>query len=254
LGISQDITEKKAAEKALLQAKEATDAANRELEAFSYSVAHDLRAPLRTIDGFSQALLEDYAQHVDETGQRYLTHIRSAAQLMGRLIDDLLTLSRISRAELSSEQVQLSELVHATVDRLKLNEPGRAIEVSIPDGVVGCGDRRLLAVVVDNLISNAWKFTSKCELGRIQFGVAEQAPNECTYFVRDNGAGFDQAYAHKLFGVFQRLHASHEFQGTGVGLAIVQRIVHRLGGRVWAEGKPNQGATFFFTLPQRGDK
>jgi PAS domain S-box-containing protein len=254
LGISQDITEKKAADKALLQAKEATDAANRELEAFSYSVAHDLRAPLRTIDGFSQALLEDYAQHVDETGQRYLTHIRSAAQLMGRLIDDLLTLSRISRAELSSEQVQLSELVHATVDRLKLNEPGRAIEVSIPDGVVGCGDRRLLAVVVDNLISNAWKFTSKCELGRIQFGVAEQAPNECTYFVRDNGAGFDQAYAHKLFGVFQRLHASHEFQGTGVGLAIVQRIVHRLGGRVWAEGKPNQGATFFFTLPQRGDK
>jgi light-regulated signal transduction histidine kinase (bacteriophytochrome) len=253
LGISEDITERKAASEALLRAKEATDAANRELEAFSYSVAHDLRAPLRTIDGFSQALLEDYPEQLDDAGQRYLSHIRTAAQLMGRLIDDLLNLSRVSRAELSFEQVQLSDLVHAAVDRLKLNEPDRAVEIEIPDGVVGRGDRRLLAVVMDNLIGNAWKFTSKRDKGRIEFGVSEQGSRERTYFVRDNGAGFDENYAHKLFGVFQRLHGSDEFQGTGVGLATVQRIVHRLGGRVWATGKPNQGATFFFTLPQRGD-
>jgi PAS domain S-box-containing protein len=254
LGISEDITEKKAAVEALLRAKEATDAANRELEAFSYSVAHDLRAPLRTIDGFSQALLEDYAQHVDATGQRYLGHIRTAAQLMGQLIDDLLSLSRVSRAELSFEPVRLSDLVRATVAHLRLTEPDRVVDIAVQDEVIGHGDRRLLAVVVDNLIGNAWKFTSKREDGRIQFGATDQGKDETVYFVRDNGAGFDQTYAHKLFGVFQRLHSNSDFQGTGVGLAIVHRIVHRLGGRVWAEGTLNQGATFFFSLPQRGDR
>lgn len=250
LGISEDITDKKAAEQALLRAKEATEAANRELEAFSYSVAHDLRAPLRTIDGFSQALLEDYGEQLDANGQRYLGHVRSAAQLMGRLIDDLLTLSRVSRADLVLEEVKLSELVRSTIDGLKLSEPDRSVEVLVPDEIVGRGDRRLLAVVVDNLIGNAWKFTSKRETARIEFGVLDRDAGERVFFVRDNGAGFDQTYANKLFGVFQRLHSSTEFQGTGVGLATVQRIVHRLGGRVWASSAPDQGATFFFTLGQ----
>jgi PAS domain S-box-containing protein len=250
LGISEDITDKKAAEQELLRAKEATDAANRELEAFSYSVAHDLRAPLRTIDGFGQALLEDYREQLDTNGQRYLGHIRSAAQLMGRLIDDLLTLSRVSRADLALEQVKLSDLVHGAIERLRINEPNRSVEVLVPDGIVGRGDRRLLAVVVDNLLGNAWKFSSKRDAGRIEFGVMNRDDGDRVFFVRDNGAGFDPTYANKLFGVFQRLHSTAEFQGTGVGLAIVQRIVHRLGGRVWAEGAPDQGATFFFTLGQ----
>lgn len=250
LGISEDITDKKAAEQALLRAKEATDAANHELEAFSYSVAHDLRAPLRTIDGFSQALLEDNGPQLDATGQRYLGHIRDAAQLMGRLIDDLLTLSRVSRADLALEQVKLTDLARSAVEGLKINEPNRSVEVLVREGIVGRGDRRLLAVVVDNLLGNAWKFTSKRDAARIEFGVLDQDAGERVYFVRDNGAGFDPTYANKLFGVFQRLHSSKEFQGTGVGLAIVQRIVHRLGGRVWAESAPDQGATFFFTLGQ----
>lgn len=248
--VARDITELKRIQRELVRAKEIAEAANRELEAFSYSVAHDLRAPLRGIDGFSQALLEDCGDKLDEEGLKYLRFIRESAQLMARLIDDMLTLSRVTRAEISRETVDLSSLARLTCARLERNEPGRSVEVVIQDGVVGHGDPRLLGVVFDNLLANAWKFTAKRNAARIEFGTVSK-DGAAVYFVRDNGAGFDMTYATKLFGVFQRLHASHEFEGTGVGLATVQRIIHRHGGRVWAEAKVDGGATFHFTL---GDK
>ena len=221
--------------------------ANRELESFSYSVAHDLRAPLRSIDGFSQALLEDYDERLDAEGKKYLSYVRGSAQHMARLIDDLLTLSRVARSELHREPVNLSALAAEVTAQLRRGQPDRLVDVAIEGGVMGTGDPRLLAVVLDNLLGNSWKFTSKRTGARIEFGVTSQGGHP-TYFVRDNGAGFDMAYAGKLFGVFQRLHGANEFEGTGVGLATVQRIVHRHGGRVWGEGKVENGATFSFTL------
>ncbi len=223
-------------------------AANQELEAFSYSVSHDLRAPLRSIDGFSQALLEDYAERIDEPGRQYLGRIRAATARMGELIDDLLQLSRVTRAEMTREAVDLSALAGSIVDDLRRTDPDRPVEVVIQSGLHVEGDAKLLRIALVNLLSNAWKFTGRQAAARIELGSSE-TDNEHVFYVRDNGAGFDMAYASKLFGAFQRLHAASEFPGTGIGLAIVQRIVRRHGGRLWAEGAVNRGATFYFTLP-----
>ena len=221
--------------------------ANQELEAFSYSVAHDLRAPLRSIDGFSQALLEDYAGKIDAEGRQYLQLIRESAQQMGQLIDDLLTLSRVTQSELHYELVDLTVLARSVLARLQKNEPRRKVELIISEGLMANGDARFLGIVLENLLSNAWKFTGRCPVARIEVSVRQE--KGCpVFFVRDNGAGFDMAYVHKLFGVFQRLHSAVEFEGTGIGLAIVQRIVRRHSGRVWAEGEVGRGATVYFAL------
>jgi PAS domain S-box-containing protein len=247
LGISQDITERRRADARLVRAKEATDAANRELEAFSYSVAHDLRSPLRAIDGFSQALLDDYGEKLDRDGRDYLERVRGSAQHMAHLIDDLLTLSRVTRAEMRLEPIDLGELARPILARLKSLAPERRVQVVIGDGLGVFGDPGLLAIVLENLLGNAWKFTSKRNEARIELGRTEQKGGN-VFFVRDDGAGFDLAYADRLFGVFQRLHHEKEFEGTGIGLATVQRIVKRHGGRIWAEGEIDRGAVFFFTL------
>ncbi len=223
---------------------------NQELESFSYSVAHDLRAPLRSIDGFSQALAEDYASLLDDDGKKYLRFVRESAQQMGQLIDDLLTLARVTRSELALESVDLSTLVQRQASRLARQQPDRRVEIVIRPDLHVDGDARLLAVVVDNLLGNAWKFTGKSAAARIEFGATDK-DGRLAYFMRDNGAGFDMAFASKLFGVFQRLHSTSEFEGTGVGLATVKRIVARHGGRVWAEAAVGAGATFYFTI---GDK
>jgi len=249
LGISQDITERRAAQRELLEAKEAVEAANLELEAFSYSVAHDLRSPLRAIDGFSQALLEDYGPKLEGDGRDYLQRVRASAQHMAELIDDLLTLSRVTRAEMRRERVDVSDLARTIMARLQTVAPERRVEVVIPDGLAGSGDPGLLGVVLENLLGNAWKFTSKRKEARIEVGATHQDGAKA-FFVRDDGAGFDMAYASRLFGVFQRLHHVNEFEGTGIGLATVQRIVKRHGGRVWATGEIDRGATFYFTLAE----
>jgi signal transduction histidine kinase len=222
-------------------------AVNRELEAFSYSVSHDLRAPLRALDGFSRILLEDYVAKLDDEGQSCLQRIRTASQRMGQLIDDLLQLSRLARTDLQPQPVDLSVLVQEISAELREREPDRQVEMIIKDGLLSQGDPRLLRVMLMNLLANAWKFTSKTLDARIEFGVTQQN-GQRAFFVRDNGAGFDMTYAGKLFGAFQRLHGATEFEGIGVGLATVQRIVHRHGGEISAEGIVNQGATFYFTL------
>ncbi len=225
-------------------------AANRELEAFAYSVSHDLRAPLRGIDGFSQALLEDYGDRLDGDARDYLARIRAGSQRMGRLIDDLLALSRLSRRPLRAEAVDLSALARAVADELRQATPGRAAVVDVAPGLTARADAGLVRAVLTNLLENAWKFTGRQPHPRIAVGRAG-ATEPAVFFVRDNGAGFDMAYADKLFGAFQRLHAEHEFPGSGIGLATVQRIVHRHGGEAWAEGAVGAGATFYFTLAAR---
>ncbi len=244
---ARDISDRKRAEGEVGRAREAAEAANRELEAFNYSVAHDLRSPLRGINGFASVLLDDYGETLDEVGQRHLRRIRDAAQQMGQLIDGLLGLSRLTRVDLHSQRVDLSTLARATTERLAASQPDRAVEVVIRDGLVVSGDSTLLSAVLDNLLNNAWKFTRHRPNARIELGAVEEA-GRTVYFVRDNGAGFDMAYVSKLFGVFQRLHAQSDFEGTGVGLATVQRIVHRHGGHIWADGKVGEGACFRFTL------
>ena len=231
----------------LRRAKEAADAANRELEAFSYSVSHDLRAPLRSIDGFSQALLEDYVNLLDDQGRDYLKRVRSATQRMAQLIDDLLKLSRLTRGELNLGQVDLSAQARGVAAELRKSQPGRRITFRIAPGLADSCDPNLLKVVIENLLGNAWKFTGKQEGAIIEFGAAEEN-GTTAYFVRDNGAGFDMAYSDKLFATFQRLHKDSEFPGTGIGLSLVQRIIHRLGGKVWAKGEVGRGSTFYFTL------
>jgi signal transduction histidine kinase len=225
------------------------EATNQELEAFSYSVSHDLRAPLRGIDGFSQALLEDYAEVLDESGRTYLRRIREGANRMGELIEDLLNLSRLSTGQMVRRRVDLSGLVEGVIDNLRAAEPERAVDARIDPGVVVQGDRRLLKTAVENLVDNAWKFTRKKERPRIEFG-AREADDEIICYLRDNGAGFDMRYGDKLFVAFQRLHEPGAFEGSGIGLAIVKRIVSRHGGRVWAEGEAQKGASFYFALPK----
>lgn len=222
-------------------------AVNEELEAFNYSVSHDLRSPLRSIDGFSQALLEDYGDKLDEQGKDYLGRTRAASQRMGILIDDLLNLSRVTRGDIRREQVDLSSIARLVATELQQEDSGRQVTFEVAEGAVTMGDPHLLRTVLDNLMGNAWKFTGNHPTAKIEFGVTEN-DGRPAYFVRDDGAGFDMAYAANLFGAFQRLHAMTEFSGTGIGLATVQRIIHRHGGRVWAEAEVEQGATFFFTL------
>ncbi len=238
------------ASKDLEDANRELEGTNRELEAFSYSVSHDLRAPLRTIDGFSQILQEDYEDKLDEEGVDYLGRVRAASKHMADLIDDLLDLSRVGRRPLSRERVDLSGLVAGIVEDFRVSEPGRKVEFVTEENVAAWADMGLLKVALENLLGNAWKFTSREPEARIEFGVQEDAGRP-VYFVRDNGAGFDQDYSDKLFGAFQRLHGQEEFEGTGIGLATVARIIHRHGGRVWAEGRVGEGATFYFTLGGR---
>ncbi len=223
------------------------EAANKELESFSYSVSHDLRAPLRAIDGFSRAVMEDCSTSLPEKGRQYLERVRAATQRMGQLIDDLLKLSRATRAEMTRTQVNLSQTAEVAAYELRESQPERRVEWAIAPDVMAYGDERLLEIVLKNLMGNAWKFTARHAGSRIEFGVNQQ-DGQPVYFVRDDGAGFEMTYADKLFGIFQRLHSQGEFEGTGVGLAIVQRIIHRHGGRIWAEGAVEKGATFYFTL------
>lgn len=221
--------------------------ANKELEAFSYSVSHDLRAPLRSIDGFSKMLLTNYFETLDELGKDYLNRVRTAAQKMGKLIDALLSLSRVSRTQIKREAVDFSFEVKRILEDLKQSGPDRLVNIIVANGVTAQADLELSRILLQNLLSNAWKFTAKKKNPTIEFGVRIEQ-GRTVYFVRDTGAGFDMSYVNKLFGAFQRLHSDSEFEGTGIGLVTVQRIVHRLGGEVWAQAKLDDGATFFFTL------
>lgn len=256
--ITHDMTERRAADEQIrvLNAEleqrvrvrtEELARAVKELEAFSYSVSHDLRAPLRAIDGFSRALLGHGADRLDDEGRHFLDRIRAGARRMSELIDDLLLLSRVSRSEIRRGPIDIGEIAGGIVAELRRRDPGREVAVRIADDMKATGDRRLLTIALDNLIGNAWKFTSRKTPARIEVG-GEARQGETVYFVRDDGAGFDMAYADKLFGAFQRLHDTAEFEGTGIGLATAQRVVARHGGRIWAEGRPDHGATFFFTL------
>lgn len=220
---------------------------NKELESFSYSVSHDLRAPLRSIDGFSLAILEDCSDQLDAVGKSYLERIRSAATRMDQLINDLLALARTSRMELNREEIDLSSIAQEVMLQLQSTDPQRRVAFVIMPNLKVEGDRALLRVVLENLLGNAWKFTAKAANARIELGV-DRHGDEVFYFVRDNGAGFDMRYANKLFEVFQRLHDKSDYPGTGIGLATVQRVIHRHGGRIWAEGTPGHGASFYFTL------
>ncbi len=237
---AREIAESRAALVAQLESK------NEELESFSYSVAHDLRAPLRSIDGFGLILLEDYADKLDDEGKQYLSYVRDSAQQMARLIDDLLALARLTRAEFRPAPLDVSAIARTVAARLAQSNADRQVELVVAGGLRAEGDEGLLTIALENLLGNAWKFTRTCAQPRIEVGLCDDEPR--AYFVRDNGAGFDMAYASKLFGMFQRLHSAAEFEGTGIGLATVHRIVRRHGGRIWAKGAVGQGATFFFTL------
>jgi PAS domain S-box-containing protein len=256
LAIARDVTDQKRMEESIREANEALahqatelEAVNKELEAFSYSVSHDLRAPLRSADGFSLALFEDYEDKLDAHGKDYLTRVRAACQRMGMLIDDLLKLSRISREKLVTGRVDLSALARSVMSELQKSEPTRDVSLGIEDGIVVEGDQGLLKILLVNLLGNAWKFTGGRQKALIEFG-SQIMDGRKTYFVRDNGVGFDMAYASKLFVPFQRLHGTGEFPGTGIGLSIVQRVIRRHGGRIWAEAVVDAGATFYFTLPR----
>jgi len=220
---------------------------NKELKAFAYSISHDLRAPLRSIDGFSLILLEDYTNKLDDEGKDYLQRIRSNSQKMATLIEHILKLSQVAHMEISLKQVNLSDMVKNILDDLKHNDRERNVDTVIKEGIIVYSDEILMARVMENLLNNAWKYTSKHASAIIEFGIIDHEGRPA-YFIRDNGAGFDMSYSNKLFGIFQRLHGTDEFTGIGVGLATVQRIIHRLGGQIWAEGEIEKGATFYFTL------
>jgi signal transduction histidine kinase len=245
--LETEIKERKRAEEEIQRTNRDLRAANKELEAFSYSVSHDLRTPLRSIDGFSQALLEDYADKLDATAQDHLQRVRRAAQRMAALIDDMLNLSRVTRCELHRETLDLSAIANLIATDLQEAEPGRQVEFVIESGLSAEGDPQLLRAAMENLLRNSWKYTSGHPTARIEFGRSEENGKH-SFFVRDDGAGFDPRYADRLFGAFQRLHTAKEFPGTGVGLATVQRIIHRHGGEIWAVGAVEKGATFYLTL------
>ena len=258
IGVFRDITERRKTNHELEQYRNhletmvsertaALEAANQELEAFSYSVSHDLIAPLRAIDGFSHALEEDYAELIDETGQDYLRRVRNGAQHMGTLITDLLSLSKVSQSKLRKETIDLSALAKVIIHKLQENEPQRKVIVHIMPGLQDCADKRLLEIALTNLLSNAWKYTSRENSAQVEFGVTANN-GKAVYHVRDNGAGFDMQYADKLFTAFQRLHSAEKYEGTGIGLATVARILRRHGGQIWAEAEVDQGAAFYFTL------
>ncbi len=227
--------------------------ANKELEAFSYSISHDLRAPLRHISGFSQALLAEYDQVLDEKGKTYLMHLGDASKEMAKLIDDVLDLAKVTRGAMHRERVDLSSLAHQTLQQLQTDEPQRIVDIKVEKDMTTRGDARLLGLVLSNLLGNAWKFTSKKKRGKIVFGRA-RSKDDPIYFVRDNGAGFDMEYADKLFGAFQRLHSANEFEGTGIGLASAHRIISRHGGRIWAKSSVDRGATIYFSLPDNHEE
>jgi len=223
----------------------------KELDSFSHSVSHDLRAPLRVVDGFANIVLEDYGEQLDDLGREHLKRIIAAGTRMNAMIDTLLSLSRMTSREIECERVDLSRLARELADELRAQDPARTTGFVLADGLVCDGDRTLLRLVLQNLMGNAWKFSAKVAQPRVEFG--SRAENgKPVYFVRDNGAGFDMRFAEKMFGLFQRFHSSNEFPGTGVGLATVQRIVRKDGGRIWADSQPGQGATFFFTLWENG--
>ncbi len=245
--LNTEISERKKVEQSLLFSEIQLKANIKELESFSYSISHDLRSPLRSIDGFSQAIYEDYYDLLDEDGKDYIQRTRAATQRMGVLIDDILNLSKITRVDINIKNINLSEIAYSIIEDLKRYYPERKVECIIKNDVFVFGDKSLLTSVLDNLIGNAWKFTSKNEHAVIEFGTIEKE-NKIIYFVRDNGVGFDMKYYDKLFGVFQRLHTFEDFKGTGVGLASVQKIIFRHGGEVWADSKVNDGSVFYFTI------
>jgi signal transduction histidine kinase len=247
IAIIRDVSERKKQEEALRQYTTQLEVANRELESFSYSVSHDLRTPLRAIDGFSHVLLDDCGANLQPDCKDYLHRVRAATQHMAMLIDDLLKLATVTRAELVIEEVDLSHIAGEVIAGLRNADPGREVEVTITPGLRVKGDERLLRIALENLLSNAWKFTGTRRAARIEFGLVEHTPRP-VYRVRDNGVGFNMAYADKLFAPFQRLHDQSEFAGTGIGLATVQRILRKHGGQIWAESTPGGGASFYFTL------
>jgi light-regulated signal transduction histidine kinase (bacteriophytochrome) len=218
-----------------------------ELEAFSFSASHDMRAPLRIIDGFSRALMEDYEDKLDAQGKDYLTRIRTAARTMTEQIEDMLKLFKITNTEIDIVKVNISNIARSIMDELQESQPQRLVNIKIADSLEDYADPRLIRIALENMLGNAWKFTGKQENAEIEFGLTK-IDNKKVYFIRDNGAGFNMEYAYKLFGPFQRLHSVQEYPGTGIGLATVRRVISRHGGTVWAEGEPGCGATFYFTL------
>ncbi|MBN1471939.1 MAG: response regulator [Syntrophaceae bacterium] len=258
--LCRDITDRKKTENEIRQINESLErrvrertseleASNKEMEAFAYSVSHDLRAPLRAIDNFSQIILEDYKDKLDTQIKDYLNKIIAASKRMAQLIDDILILSRIKRVSINIQKVNLSQMVRSTLENFQISEPGRCVKLMIADNLQAAADQRLMQIVMENLLGNAWKFTGKLEKAEIEFGTGENV-NGKYFFIRDNGTGFDMAYVDKLFIPFQRLHSSNEYPGTGVGLSIVRTIMNRHGGTIWAEAQQDKGATFYFTLPE----
>ena len=243
----RDASERRRRQRELEESNALANAANRELEAFSYSVAHDLRTPLRSIDGFAQALSEDYGDQLDAAGRDYIARVRAAAQRMGHLIDDLLALSRISRAELHRERIELGRIAREVDTRLRAAYPDRKVELTVQPDLWIHADPRMVAIALDNLLGNAWKFTRPRATAHVEVGRL-RGPDGPAYFVRDDGVGFDMKYVNSLFTPFKRLHGAREFEGTGIGLATVARVIHRHGGRIWAEAALDRGATFYFTL------